>query len=73
MSQPTRPPLALTMGDPGGVGAEITISAWQALRETGPAFFLIDDFARIKSQTPDAILITDPMQASEAFTQGLPL
>jgi len=40
--QPNRfaPSLALTMGDPGGVGAEIALKAWQALQGEGPAFFL---------------------------------
>lgn len=31
------------MGDPAGVGPEITIKAWAALRETGPAFFVTGD------------------------------
>jgi len=33
------PALALTMGEPSGVGAEITIKAWQTLHANGPAFF----------------------------------
>jgi 4-hydroxythreonine-4-phosphate dehydrogenase len=36
-------PLALTLGDPRGVGPEIVVKAWQALRETGPAFVVIGD------------------------------
>jgi 4-hydroxythreonine-4-phosphate dehydrogenase len=35
--------LALTMGDPTGIAAEITAGAWRALRETGPAFVLLGD------------------------------
>ena len=35
--------LALTMGDPAGIGAEITAAAWTILRQTGPAFALIGD------------------------------
>ncbi|MCE2565443.1 4-hydroxythreonine-4-phosphate dehydrogenase PdxA [Komagataeibacter sp. FNDCF1] len=34
------PPLALTMGDPAGIGPEITAGAWQAMR-TGPARFAV--------------------------------
>lgn len=37
------PPLAVTMGDPAGIGPELTDAAWRALRHTGPAFFVIGD------------------------------
>ena len=36
-------PIALTMGDPAGVGPEITLRAWQAIRLSGPSFFIIAD------------------------------
>ncbi len=39
--------LALTMGDPAGIGGELTIQAWQALRHSGPAFTVIDDPERL--------------------------
>ena len=35
--------LALTMGDPAGIGGEIAAGAWQRLRTEGPAFTLIGD------------------------------
>lgn len=39
-------PLALTMGDPAGIGGEIALAAW---RQPGvPPFFLIDDADRIE-------------------------
>ena len=31
------------MGDPAGIGAEITAGAWHALRHTGPAFTILAD------------------------------
>ncbi len=40
-------PLALTMGDPAGIGGEIALDAWAALRRTGPAFVAIDDPDRL--------------------------
>jgi 4-hydroxythreonine-4-phosphate dehydrogenase len=40
-------PLALTMGDPAGIGGEIALKAWLELRSTGPAFFALDDPARL--------------------------
>jgi 4-hydroxythreonine-4-phosphate dehydrogenase len=42
------PPLALTMGEPAGVGGELTLKAWAALGATGPAFVAIDDPARLR-------------------------
>lgn len=39
--------LALTMGEPAGIGAEIAVKAWHALRATGPAFLLLDDADRL--------------------------
>ncbi len=35
--------LALTMGDPAGIGPEIAQAAWRALRASGPAFVLLAD------------------------------
>ena len=61
--------LALTMGEPAGIGAEIAVKAWHALRATGPEFLLIDDADR---------LVGAPIQriahASEArFAEALPV
>ncbi|MCH8952807.1 MAG: 4-hydroxythreonine-4-phosphate dehydrogenase, partial [Proteobacteria bacterium] len=39
-------PLALTMGDPAGIGAEIALAAWASGRVARP-FFLIGDPARL--------------------------
>ena len=33
--------LALSMGDPAGIGPEIIVKAWMALREQGPAFMVV--------------------------------
>lgn len=40
-------PLAVTMGEPAGIGAEITLAAWKQLRADGPRFVLIDDADRV--------------------------
>jgi 4-hydroxythreonine-4-phosphate dehydrogenase len=63
--------LALTMGEPAGIGAEIAAKAWQALRDGGPAFFLIDDADRI-SGVPVA-RIASAAEAAIAFPQALPV
>ncbi len=59
------------MGEPAGVGAEITGKAWQALRTSGPAFFFLGD--------PDALQgiptrpIAAPDEAAGVFAQALPV
>lgn len=63
--------LALTMGEPAGIGAEIAVKAWQALRATGPAFLLIDDASRITG-APVA-RVADAAEARAAFATALPV
>ena len=64
-------PLALTMGEPAGIGPEITLAAWRALRATGPAFFLIGDPALL----PGAPIarIAAPEEAAAIFPDALPV
>jgi len=40
------------MGDPAGIAPEITVGAWRALRESGPAFFVIADPATLPVHLP---------------------
>jgi 4-hydroxythreonine-4-phosphate dehydrogenase len=40
-------PIALTMGDPAGIGGELTLRAWLALRRTGPCLVTLDDPERL--------------------------
>src|SRR3546814_5210086 len=43
-------PLALTMGEPAGIGGEIALQAWlRRDREHLPPFFLLDDPARLEA------------------------
>ena len=49
-------PLALTSGDPAGIGAEIAIKCWQQ-REGLPAFFLLDDPDRISKLVPEVPVV----------------
>jgi 4-hydroxythreonine-4-phosphate dehydrogenase len=64
-------PLALTMGEPAGIGPEITLAAWRAVRAAGPVFFLIGDPALL----PGAPLaeIATPEDAAAAFPHALPI
>jgi 4-hydroxythreonine-4-phosphate dehydrogenase len=69
--------LALTMGDPAGIGGEITIKAWRALRDTGPAFLLIADPDWLRRQPGAAGLSigmpADAAAAAPMFAEALPL
>lgn len=66
-------PLALTMGDPGGVGGEIAIQAWRQLHEVGPAFFVIDDPQRLRALGAEVEEIGGPGEAQNAFAKSLPV
>ncbi len=77
---PVRPrpgaPLALTMGEPAGIGAEITLKAWVERRDHAlPPFFLIDDPARIGAMAPGLpmAVIADPAEAPDVFADALPV
>jgi 4-hydroxythreonine-4-phosphate dehydrogenase len=72
-------PLALTMGDPAGIGGELTLKTWLALRGTGLAFLALDDPARLAAlawalglEVPIQVVATAE-QAGEAFGAALPV
>ncbi len=72
-------PLALTMGDPAGIGGEITFKAWSTLREIGPAFFMLGDpnhlgvlAAQLGLDMPIET-IEAPEQAASCFKRALPV
>jgi len=64
-------PVALSCGEPAGIGPELAATAWQILRDTLP-FFLIGDPAHLPAGTP-VTLIDDPAQASAASATALPV
>ena len=70
-------PLALTLGDPAGVGPEIVVKAWQALRGEGMSFLAVGDFEALASasSTDASILarITEPGEAPRLFRKALPV
>jgi 4-hydroxythreonine-4-phosphate dehydrogenase len=63
-------PLALTMGDPAGIGPEITALAWRALRAAGPAFAVIADPDVLARHVP--VRVQDRFD-TEGFDQALPV
>jgi 4-hydroxythreonine-4-phosphate dehydrogenase len=72
-------PLALTLGEPAGIGPDITIAAWLRRRELNlPAFYLLADEAfvarRAKALGADIrIASVSPGEAAAAFTDALPV
>ena len=72
-------PIALTMGDPAGIGGELTLRTWLRLREIGPIFVALDDPARLKQLARDMGLavpvrtVADAAEAMEIFTTALPV
>jgi 4-hydroxythreonine-4-phosphate dehydrogenase len=70
---PALAPLALTMGEPGGVGAEIAVHAWRALRQRGPVFFCIDDPERLAALGAPVRRIEGTGEARAAFPQAMPV
>jgi 4-hydroxythreonine-4-phosphate dehydrogenase len=72
-------PLAVTSGDPAGIGPDVTLMAWSRRQELDlPAFYVIGDpaslAARAKHLNLDVpVARVDPMQVSRAFRTALPV
>jgi 4-hydroxythreonine-4-phosphate dehydrogenase len=70
-------PLALTLGDPAGVGPEIVVKAWRALRHEGPPFMAVGDFQSLASAPAGGASILKrviaPAEAMEVFEHQLPV
>jgi 4-hydroxythreonine-4-phosphate dehydrogenase len=68
------PPLALTMGEPAGIGGEIALAAWRRLAGQGPVFLALDDPERLRRiGTTPVREIADPAEAASVFTDALPV
>jgi len=68
-------PLALSAGDPAGVGAEIIAKAWAALRHDGPTFVVVGDAQLLASAGGGVKVrtVTGPDEAAGVFAQALPV
>lgn len=62
-------PLALTMGEPAGIGPEITRAAYDRLRDEGVSFFVVGDPALY----PGCVEIAAPEEAAALFKKALPV
>ncbi|UWU15285.1 4-hydroxythreonine-4-phosphate dehydrogenase PdxA [Rhizobium sullae] len=79
MATPFSRPLALTQGDPAGIGPDITLMAWLRRRELGlPPFFLIGDpdVLAVRARQLDlsvAIAEASAATAPDVFADALPV
>lgn len=74
--KPRRPTLALTMGEPAGIGPEITVKAWRKLREhDGFTFVALADPEHLRTIDPAAPLaiVAAPEEAADAFAHAVPV
>ena len=76
---PAKPrPLALSLGDPAGIGPEIIVKAWTALRRTGPSFVVVGDYDALVAASPGSGAagvrrVGAPDEAPEIFGEALPV
>ncbi len=76
-----QPPLALTMGDPAGIGGEIALKSWLARGGSDPVppFVLIDDAERVRRLAAGLGLavpvegVEAPEEAPARFAHALPV
>ena len=73
------PPLALTMGEPGGIGLEIAALAWRKLQARATPFFLVGNadllaerLRRAGIEAPCRV-INSPGEAAQTFRDALPV
>jgi 4-hydroxythreonine-4-phosphate dehydrogenase len=71
-------PLALTMGDPAGIGPELALAAWRARASDAAAFVIFAAPGLLAAAAKRAgltapIIETDPAGAKAAFLKGLPV
>ena len=72
-----KPPLAMTMGDPAGIGPELALAAWRE-RTSGAPFFVFAAPGILAAAAKRAgfaapVIETDPAGAAAAFSKGLPV
>jgi 4-hydroxythreonine-4-phosphate dehydrogenase len=73
------PPLALTLGEPAGIGPDITFAAWRRRAEAGlPPFYILGDpnyLARRSDRIAPgvAIKVVEPAEAAIVFRTALPV
>jgi 4-hydroxythreonine-4-phosphate dehydrogenase len=72
-------PLAITMGEPAGIGGELSLKAWLSRKPSDRPFLVLDDPARLAALAHDLHLdvllreISRPADAAAVFATALPV
>ena len=66
-------PLALSMGEPAGVGPEIIARAWAALHVEGPVFVVIGDATLMRRQGQPVEAVLTAADAVDVFRRAIPV
>ena len=66
-------PLALSMGEPAGVGPEIIVRAWSALKAEGPVFVVVGDAALLRAQGQPVQTVLAASDADAVFGRAIPV
>ncbi len=69
-------PLALSLGDPAGIGPEIIVKAWNALRAEGPQFMVVGDHDALNAASGRIGAVRrvgSPQEAAAIFADALPV
>ncbi|MEP4052079.1 MAG: 4-hydroxythreonine-4-phosphate dehydrogenase PdxA [Litorimonas sp.] len=65
-------PFALSMGDPAGIGPEITVKAWQTLRALPEFAFAVIAPPKVFADVPHRV-VSNMSEASAIFSEALPI
>ena len=72
-------PIAVSLGDPAGIGPEVILNAYMQLKQTDQPFFVVGGFDVLRAcgeawgDPCTIITIADAGEAHEAFERGLPV
>jgi 4-hydroxythreonine-4-phosphate dehydrogenase len=70
-------PLAVSLGDPAGIGPEIVFKAWNALRHSGPSFVVVGDLRQVAAGSGGTAGLVRQVSAAEdanrVFEQAVPV
>ena len=71
----TDSPLAVSLGDPAGIGPEVIAKSWEARSaESLPRFFAVGDMAAIQAVWNGPVAaVADPNEAAGCFDEALPV
>ena len=70
-----RGPLAISLGDPAGIGPEIVAKAYAALKADGPPFMVVGDHDLLTAQSRGSAVrrVSTPEEAATTFRDALPI